>query len=88
MATQTWHRLQILLTEGQYVALTAAAKERRASLGALVREALGRYLGDGGTTADRLAIVHRMARYDLPVADWPQMEAEIEAVRASDDILP
>lgn len=56
-----WHGLQILVSEGQYRALAEAAKERRTSLGALVREAVASHIGEE-SPEERVAIVRRMAQ--------------------------
>lgn len=76
----TWRRMQVLVSPEQHKALRAAAAERRVSMGELVREALSREL-QLPTLEQRLAIAKRMTEMNLPVADWPQMEREIEEGR-------
>lgn len=77
-------RTQVLFPEDQYRRLRQEAEARGCSVGELVRNAVSQaYLG--GSKEARLAVVRRIAAMDLPVADWPQMEEEIECARYSDD---
>jgi uncharacterized protein involved in type VI secretion and phage assembly len=76
MATRM-KRTQILLTEDQYRLLRQEAAERKSSIGMLVREAVAKRYAARSREA-RLAAWRRLSEMNLPVADWEQMEAEIE----------
>jgi len=68
-------RVQVLLTEAQYVELESQARLRKLSVGAVIRQAVQEHLGNDGQ-AERLDAVRRLAAMHLPVADWEQMERE------------
>ena len=90
MATQLgWRRMQILVSPQQYRALRAAASKRRMSMSEVVREALSKQL-DLPSIEERLAAVERLSKLNAPVADWEQMEREIEEGRfkGCDAFLP
>ncbi len=68
-------RVQVLLEPPQFARLEEIAKARKSSVGALIREAVGKeYFRTD--RKERLAAVERMAAMTLPVADWEQMERE------------
>ncbi|MBI4757549.1 MAG: ribbon-helix-helix protein, CopG family [Chloroflexi bacterium] len=68
-------RVQVLLEPPQFARLEEIAKVRKSSVGALIREAVGKeYFRTD--RKERLAAVERMAAMTLPVADWEQMERE------------
>jgi hypothetical protein len=68
-------RVQVLFDPAQVARLQAIAESQGRSVGALIREAVDRaYLE--GDRASRLSAVEQMARLNLPVADWEQMERE------------
>lgn len=68
-------RVQVLFEPGQVARLQAIAEAEGKSVGALIREAVARtYLEPD--RAERLEAVRRMAKMDLPVSDWEQMERE------------
>ena len=70
-------RTQILFPEEQYRLLQREAAERKASVGMLVREAVAKRYAARSQEA-RLEAWRRLTEMNLPVADWEQMEAEIE----------
>ena len=77
-------RTQILFPEDEYRYLRREAAARHCSVGHLVREAVEQvYLQP--SARKRLGIVARMAAMNLPVADWPQIEEEIERGKYGDD---
>jgi len=70
-------RTQILFPEEQYRRLQQEAAGRKCSVGELVRAAVAKeYFRQSVKT--RLKAVGRIAEMRLPVADWPQIEREIE----------
>ena len=70
-------RTQVLLPEDQYLRLRREAEARHCSIGRLVREAVDA-MQHGDTRQARIGAAKRIAAMDLPVADWEQMEQEIE----------
>lgn len=77
MATYT-HRVQTMLTEDQYRLLSALADQRGEPLSSLIREAVEETYMATIAQERRLRALERLMSLDAPVADWPQMEAEIE----------
>jgi hypothetical protein len=76
-------RTQILFPEEQYRRLQREAAGRKCSVGELVRAAVANeYFRQSAKT--RLKAARRIARMRLPVANWPQMEREIERGALSD----
>jgi hypothetical protein len=70
-------RTQILFPEDEYRYLRREAAARHCSVGHLVREAVGQvYLAQPRQA--RLDAARELIEMDLPVADWPQIEEEIE----------
>lgn len=68
----------ILFAPKMYAQLARLAKQQHTSVGQLVRQAAIRhYLLLSSDRKTRLAAVAAIARMNLPVADWPQMKAEI-----------
>jgi hypothetical protein len=69
-------RAQILMDPEEYEQLERVARERRTSVGELVRVAVRKeYL----TSRDeRMRAVERIAAMELPVGDWDEMKREIE----------
>lgn len=77
MATYT-QRVQTVLTEDQYDKLMALAEQENKSLSVLIREAVEeRYFVKIERQQRQQALANLLA-LDAPVADWQQMEAEIE----------
>ncbi len=71
-------RTQILFSDNDYRRLQRVARERRCSVGRLVREAVAKeYLEE--PRQERVAAAARLVAMGLPVGDWPEMEREIEA---------
>ena len=74
------HKIQVLLDDEQHRALLALAKSQGKPLSVLLREAVvGQLLKKARQTAKQKAFEEIVAM-DLPVADWSQMEKEIERV--------
>lgn len=72
----TKKRVEVLFDPEQYARLERIAKERRESVGALIREAVQReYLGP--TKEEKLAAVARIAAMNIEVGDWEEIEEEI-----------
>ena len=68
-------RTQILLSREQRERLERLAAERGVSVGALIREAIDRYLpARSRSPEEALAAIRRLS---LPVDDWEGIEAEI-----------
>ena len=71
-------RVQTVLTREQYERLTALSAEEEKPLSVLIREAVEqRYFAPLAEQRRRQALENLLA-LDAPVAEWPQMEAEIE----------
>lgn len=68
-------RTQVLLSREQRERLERLAAERGVSVGALIREAIERFLPQRSRSPEEaLAAIRRLS---LPVHDWESMEAEI-----------
>lgn len=77
MATYT-KRVQTVLTKEQYERLMALAEQENKPLSVLIREAVEeQYFVPVAAKKRREALANLLA-LDAPVADWAQMEAEIE----------
>ena len=77
MANYT-ERVQTVLTKAQYERLTELAEQEKKPLSVMIREAVvERYLVKIDEQKRQQALANLLA-LDAPVADWPQMEAEIE----------
>ena len=77
MATYT-ERVQTVLTKEQYDRLMELAENEQKPLSVMIREAVvERYLMRVDAQKRQQALANLLA-LDAPVADWPQMEAEIE----------
>ncbi len=68
-------RTQVLLSRDQRERLERLAAERGVSVGALIREAIDRYLPP--RRRSRREAFAEIRRLRLPVADWPTIEEEI-----------
>lgn len=73
-------RLQILLDEERHRRLTAVARERGISVGAVVREAIDRGL-ESPDNRRRAAGRRLLEAPDMPVPDAGELRAELEAAR-------
>jgi predicted DNA-binding protein len=70
-------RVQTVLTEVQYEALTQLADETGKPVSVLIREAVeDTYLAEVERRRRRVAL-EKLLALDAPVADWDQMEDEI-----------
>jgi hypothetical protein len=77
------HKIQVLLDDVQYAAILALAKAEGKSVSAFLREAVvERLLADAGRMARQKAL-EEITAMELPVADWPDMEGEIERVHGA-----
>ena len=77
MANYT-ERVQTVLTKEQYEQLMALAEYEQKPLSVMIREAVvERYLVQLDAKKRQQALANLLA-LEAPVADWPQMEAEIE----------
>ena len=77
MANYT-ERVQTVLTKEQYEQLMELAEYEQKPLSVMIREAVvERYLVQLDAKKRQQALANLLA-LEAPVADWPQMEAEIE----------
>lgn len=71
-------RVQTVLTKEQYEQLMELAEQEQKPLSVMIREAVEeRYFVKIDQQKRQKALANLLA-LDAPVADWPQMEAEIE----------
>lgn len=71
-------RVQTVLTKAQYQQLIELAEAQQKPLSVMIREAVvERYLAKIDAEKRQQALENLLA-LDAPVADWPEMEAEIE----------
>lgn len=68
-------RTHVLLDEEQYKQLEQLARQKKVSVGALIREAIEKVYHTG--KKDQLKAVETIAAMNLPVDDWEKMEKEI-----------
>ena len=69
-------RVEVLFDPEQYARLDRIAKERRESVGALIREAVARqYLGP--TKEEKLAAVRWIAAQNIDLGSWEELEEEM-----------
>ncbi|MBM2826164.1 MAG: hypothetical protein HW403_228 [Dehalococcoidia bacterium] len=71
-------RAQVLLTEEQYSLLEECAQAKRLPLGAYIREVLEDTVIKEEIERKKEAALRWLSEQRLPVADWPEMEREIE----------
>ncbi|MEM7129972.1 MAG: hypothetical protein AAF702_26820 [Chloroflexota bacterium] len=72
-------RVQVLLPEEQWNELTYIAAEQKESVGHLIRWAINTVYfpqSQEENIAEKLQILDELADFNLPVADWEQMEEE------------
>ena len=80
-------RVQVLLPKEQWEELTYIAAEQKESVGHMIRQAINQVYfpqSQEENILERLQIIDELAQFNLPVADWEQMEAE-SADRYSDE---
>jgi len=70
-------RIQATLTEEQYRELQRQARARHITVSELVRETLERQYFEGPVVEQRREALRDLVSLRAPVADWPEMEAEI-----------
>ena len=78
-------RLQVMMPDDEYRALTKAARRRGAPVSEIVRDSLRRTLSTDEQPADpeaRIAAILRFARFSGPSADIDEILADIERGRA------
>lgn len=75
-------KVQILLNDEQHRTLLKLAKEREKPLSALLREVVVEQLLKEARRAAKRKACEEIAAMALPVADWPEMEEEIERAHA------
>ena len=71
-------RVQTLLTKEQYERLLALAEQEQKSLSVIIREAVVEQYFVQIDHQKRRQALDALLALEAPVADWPQMEAEIE----------
>ena len=71
-------RVQTVLTAEQYEQLAQLAEQSRKPLSVLIREAIEQTYFEAIDRRRREQALERLLSLDAPVADWEQMEAEIE----------
>ena len=74
------HKIQVLVDDEQHRALLALAKAQGKPLSVLLREAVVEQLLKKARRTARQKAFEEIVAMDLPVADWSQMEKEIERV--------
>ena len=74
-------RLQVLMSEQEYLRVKRLARKNRKSVGAYVRELLHQASLETGeaTAAEKLKSIEKSAHYEFPVANVETMLQEIEA---------
>lgn len=77
MANYT-ERVQTVLTKEQYEGLMALAEQEQKPLSVLIREAVEEHYFVPAKQQKRQQALANLLALDAPVADWPQMESEIE----------
>lgn len=72
-------RVQVLLPEKQWDELTYIAAEQKESVGHMIRQAISTVYfpqSQEDNIAERLQIIDELVQFNLPIADWEQMEEE------------
>jgi len=77
MANYT-ERVQTVLTKEQYERLMELAEQEQKPLSVMIREAVEERYFVKIDQQKRQEALAKLLALDAPVADWPQMEAEIE----------
>ena len=75
-------KVQVLVDERQHRALLALARAQGKPLSVLLREAIVEQLLKQARRTARQKAFEEIVAMDLPVADWSQMEKEIERSHA------
>jgi predicted DNA-binding protein len=70
-------RVQAVLSEEQYEALSRLSEEQGKPLSVLIREAVEKVYLEEMDRARRRAALERLLSLEAPIADWEQMEEEI-----------
>ena len=80
MATLT-ERLEVRLERHQLRQLKQQARQHGVSVAQLVRQAIELFLKEDREA--RLGAAERLCQIEAPIADWDQMEREIEEARSA-----
>jgi len=72
------HKIQVLLDDKQYRALLTLAKAHGKPLSAFLRQAVVEQLLKEARRVAQQKAFEEITAMGLPVADWPEMEREIE----------
>ena len=72
------HRVQAVMTEEQHALLLELSQKTGQPISALVREAVEKTYFEKKPLEERRAALDRLLALEAPVADWSEMEAEIE----------
>ena len=84
MAKRYSARVQTLFTEEEYALLKHYAEADGKSVSGFVRETMVSECLARRERERRRAAVARIAKGNLPVCDWPEMERQIEEARFAD----
>lgn len=76
-------RAQVVLPAEEYALLQAFAEERGTTISGLVREVLERTLVVTLRQRGQDQAMSRLFGQDLPIADWPEIERDLEAMWAA-----
>lgn len=72
------HKIQVLLDDEQHRALVALAKAHGETVSAFLRRAVVEQLLKEARRVAQQKAFEEITAMELPVADWPEMEREIE----------
>jgi hypothetical protein len=79
-------RAQVLMEPEEFRRLRVLARQRKTSIGQLIRRALNMVYFDVDQIEERKAIVARIASMNLPVVEWHEAKKEIEALHDEADL--
>jgi hypothetical protein len=79
-------RVQVLMEPEEFRRLRLLARQRKTSIGQLVRRALDIVYSAPSDVEDRKAIVERIVNMNLPVIEWHEAKKEIEAMYDEADL--
>lgn len=79
MHSHPMRKAQVLLSANQYELVRQYAREHGTNVSSVLRETLERTLLATLEQRRRQTALRRLIEQELPVADWPQIEVEIEA---------
>lgn len=70
------HKVQVLLTEEQFEALSGVARDRGQPLSALLREGIVRQIIEEARRVAKQRAFEQIASMALPVAEWDEVEQD------------